>query len=74
MMKCKPLHVLELDKYKLRVEPDDLGLTLVDETGKTVCWLNAIGTAVLKEWLNKDFDKDGRMRRHQSVQENLKRK
>lgn len=64
------IHTMKLDKYALRVERDDLGLTIVDDNGDTICWLNCIGTAVLKEWL-KDFDRKGRMANHPSVKEYL---
>jgi hypothetical protein len=70
MSDTQPLHSMKLDKYTLRVEHNDLGITIVDEKGNTVCWLNCIGTAVLKEWL-KDFDPKGRMANHQSVKEHL---
>lgn len=67
----KPLHEMDLDGYTLRVEDKELGISIVDnETGNTICWLNAIGTAVLKEWL-KDFDPKGKWLNHVSVKEML---
>jgi len=63
---------MKLDKMTLRMENDDLGLTVVDEKGNTVVWLNGIGTAVLKEWL-KEFDPYDKWKTHHSVKDHLKR-
>lgn len=71
VMDTVPTHELDLDGCTLRVEPNDLGLTVVGPDGNTVCYLNAIGTATLKEWLNRDFDPAGRWLEHQSVKELL---
>ena len=59
MIETKPLHEMKLEKHTLRVEADDLGISVLDEQGNIVFWLNAIGTATLKEWLNKSFDQNG---------------
>ncbi len=70
-MNDKPLYEMDLDGYTLRVEKNELGISIVDNgTGKTICWLNGIGTAVLKEWL-KDFDPKGKWLNHPSVKEML---
>jgi hypothetical protein len=67
----QPLHEMDLDGYTLRVEKKELGISIVDNsTGKTICWLNGIGTAVLKQWLQ-DFDPKDRWLAHPSVQELL---
>jgi hypothetical protein len=68
-----PLHEMTLGgKWKLKVEHNELGITIADENDKTVCYLNCIGTAVLKEWL-KDFDPKGRWLQHQSVKNILEK-
>lgn len=72
MIETKPLHEMKLENYTLRVEDGELGISVLDKDNKTVFWLNAIGTATLKEWL-KDFDPDGKWMKHQSVCKNLER-
>lgn len=55
----------DIGGYDIVLEDDDLGIT-VKKDGEIVFYLNAIGTTVIKTWLE-DFDRDHRFRTHPSV-------
>lgn len=67
-----PLYEMDLDVCKLRVERNDLGITILDQENKTIYWLNVIETAVLKRWLE-EFDPEDKLKEHPSVKEYLQK-
>ena len=71
MIFSEPFHSMDLDGVTLRVETGDLGISVLDRQGETMFYLNAIGTTVLKHWLNQSFDVDGSWLRHPSVQKQI---